>query len=363
MSAVFRNFALFLRSARSYVTFGAMLAALAYIPTPLHAQLPEYRTPNFWGPFRGQAVDVDTDQPISGAVIAVEWQFPNAPDKKNILDWRVVVSDRGGHFELPRRDPPPFDPGPTQIQFEGIAPGYRFIKKGQGEGDQLIMTFKPRRTMRHDSCVQTQVSHFVMGIEQSRRQQLTDEANRARGSLGLAPIDLTTGEPLGATVSCPARKPPSQWGPFRGRVVDFHTDEPVAGAAVIVVWQRILWNPVHSTQEFFDAKVAVADRDGRFDIPRHSRPPTGRFMRPHIAYVAPGYRPDEEREPAKGELTLRIKALNRLRADERAPYYATAAVGSIPQELRKRLSEAVNEKRHAMGLAPVDLILGELRWE
>jgi hypothetical protein len=36
----------------------------------------------------------------------------------------------------------------------------------------------------------------------------------------------------------PTAKRQNRWGPFRGRVVDAATNDPIAGAAIIVFWKK-----------------------------------------------------------------------------------------------------------------------------
>jgi hypothetical protein len=57
------------------------------------------------------------------------------------------------------------------------------------------------------------------------------------------------------------------WGPFRGRVVDADTGEPVAGAVMLVVWTEAYGLGLLETR-FHDAKEAVSDKDGRWEVPR-----------------------------------------------------------------------------------------------
>lgn len=94
-----------------------------------------------------------------------------------------------------------------------------------------------------------------------------------------------------------------KWGPFRGRVVDIETGEPIAGAAVLVVWFEMVPSLAHTTRKFFDARETQTDADGRFEVPRRD-PPFFEFriFPPEIRLLKPGYA--QQREivtPADGQ--------------------------------------------------------------
>ena len=85
-----------------------------------------------------------------------------------------------------------------------------------------------------------------------------------------------------------------QWGPFRGRMVDAEGGAPIAGAHVMVTWERDRPNPVHWTQRFYDAQETVTDADGRFEIPRERRFFTLLVNEPRFSAFAPGYVAESE---------------------------------------------------------------------
>ncbi len=95
-----------------------------------------------------------------------------------------------------------------------------------------------------------------------------------------------------------------KWGPFRGQLVDVETGQPIAGAAVLVIWWKGILNPVQGAEKFYDAREAVSDAEGRFEVPR-LRPPFFRLgiLPPRLTYFAPGYKPVAEVvTPPDGEL-------------------------------------------------------------
>src|SRR3972149_3119809 len=77
---------------------------------------------------------------------------------------------------------------------------------------------------------------------------------------------------VGVALCLAGEMPDKEWGPFRGRIADVETGEPIAGAAVLVVWYEMVPTPVQTNEKFYDAREAVSDADGRFEVPRRSPP-------------------------------------------------------------------------------------------
>ena len=80
-------------------------------------------------------------------------------------------------------------------------------------------------------------------------------------------------------------------GPYRGRVVDAETQQPLAGAAVVAMWDRVRRLPLHSRNEFYAAREVLTDADGRFvldarDIEENA--PEETYL-PHFVIYYPGY--------------------------------------------------------------------------
>lgn len=96
---------------------------------------------------------------------------------------------------------------------------------------------------------------------------------------------------------------PQQWGPFRGQVVDAETGRPIAGAHVMVSWDRDIPNLAHATQSFYDAQETVTDANGGFEIPRKRRLVTVLVSEPRVRVFAPDYlAASEEVTPTGGRL-------------------------------------------------------------
>ena len=106
----------------------------------------------------------------------------------------------------------------------------------------------------------------------------------ADGWLGLVLVALLWS---GSVVPATAEE---KWGPFRGRVVDAETGQPIQGAVALMTWLKLVYAVIQTNTEFYDAREAVSGPDGTFEIPRLT-PPFFRFN--IITYgpkiFAPGY--------------------------------------------------------------------------
>lgn len=126
------------------------------------------------------------------------------------------------------------------------------------------------------------------------------------------------------------RSGPEQWGPFGGRVVDAETGEPLAGAHVMVSWERDHPNPDHWTQRFYDAEETVTDGSGRFEIPRKTRIVTVLVSEPRFGVFYAGYvAATEEVTPAGGRVFVdpTIVRMRRLETHAERCTYSPAGPG------------------------------------
>lgn len=53
------------------------------------------------GPYRGKVVDLNTGNPIEGAVIAGQWYIDQFPNLQRICESKETLTDKNGEFELP----------------------------------------------------------------------------------------------------------------------------------------------------------------------------------------------------------------------------------------------------------------------
>lgn len=82
----------------------------------------------------------------------------------------------------------------------------------------------------------------------------------------------------------------AQWGPFRGQLVDEETGAPIAGAHVMVSWDRRLPTPTgDGGRSFLDAVETVTSSEGRFELAGRPRYWELFATRPAVGMFAPGY--------------------------------------------------------------------------
>ncbi len=56
-------------------------------------------------------------------------------------------------------------------------------------------------------------------------------------------------------------------GPYKGKVIDADTREPIEGVVVLGVWNREIPGPGGAVSEFYDARETMTDKNGEFEIP------------------------------------------------------------------------------------------------
>jgi len=77
-------------------------------------------------------------------------------------------------------------------------------------------------------------------------------------------------------------------GPYRGKVVEMATGNPIEGAVVAAQWSRVVFAFL---PPFFDFKETVTDENGEFRIPRDCgiTSPFGKIRKPDVVIFKPGY--------------------------------------------------------------------------
>lgn len=82
-------------------------------------------------------------------------------------------------------------------------------------------------------------------------------------------------------------------GPWKGRIIDMETKEPLEGAVVLAVWERVYRTPAGPNSYFYEAKEVITDREGRFEISSYTPTnllPLISYMRgPYFTFFKPGY--------------------------------------------------------------------------
>lgn len=147
-----------------------------------------------------------------------------------------------------------------------------------------------------------------------------------------------------------------KWGPFRGQLVDVETGEPIADAAILVVWWEDVYTPVQVNSKFYEAREAVTDVQGRFEVPRLD-PPFFRFRirPPEIIYFAPGYEGTSRVvTPPDGQpfVAPTVVKMRRLKTREELLSKSRGYPSRIPEDKMLNFLRAINVERRMLGLRP-----------
>lgn len=138
----------------------------------------------------------------------------------------------------------------------------------------------------------------------------------------------------------------AQWGPFRGQVVDAETGMPIAGAYVMVTWERDSPNLAHWTQSFYDAQETMTDANGRFEIPHRRRLLTALVSEPRISAFASARLPETEEVTPIGErpyVEPTILKMRYLETREERCKHTPGSPGIAASRQAPRFAEAVYE--------------------
>lgn len=155
--------------------------------------------------------------------------------------------------------------------------------------------------------------------------------------------------------ACAAVQARENWGPFRGQLVDVETGQPIAGAAILVVWWEAIFSPTgHPTEQFYEARETVTDAEGRFEVPRLSVSFWKLGIQPgQVSYFAPGYAPHAEVVTPPDDqpfLAPTVVQMRRLKTrEERLERLSFASQPSIPLEKRCLYTRALNQERKNLG--------------
>lgn len=82
-------------------------------------------------------------------------------------------------------------------------------------------------------------------------------------------------------------------GPWKGKIIDVETKEPLEGAVVVAVWLKAWRTPAGDNTYVYEVKEALTDKEGRFEIPSYTPInllPILTYMRtPYFIIFKPGY--------------------------------------------------------------------------
>ena len=80
-------------------------------------------------------------------------------------------------------------------------------------------------------------------------------------------------------------------GPWRGKVIDAETKQPIEGAAVLATWKKDIPTPAGAATYFLDAEETITDKNGEFKIPskKFVKIPGIRLKGPFFTIFKPSY--------------------------------------------------------------------------
>jgi hypothetical protein len=158
-------------------------------------------------------------------------------------------------------------------------------------------------------------------------------------------------------------------GPYRGRVIDTDTKQPIEGAAVLAVWYSVTPTIGDKVDAYLDAEEVLTDKDGRFVIGKHTPisfrpgwirgpditifyPGYGSYPRYHAAPKVPVSGTDELCERmAKEGLTIELRQLT-TREERRRIIEGAIPLTEIPLRKIPNFVGLVNIERKAVGIPP-----------
>jgi len=172
-----------------------------------------------------------------------------------------------------------------------------------------------------------------------------------RGAVGvIVGLVLMGGVGPGLSGEAGARE---RWGPFRGQVVDVETGQPIAGAVMLVVWWE-LHGIGFIGERFYEAREAVTDAEGRFEVPRLGPPWALSVQPPRFHLFAPGY--ERERDivtPPDGErfVVPTVVSMRPLKTkEERRRHIGGRLPAGVPDEKMPEFIRAIDKERSSLGL-------------
>lgn len=154
-------------------------------------------------------------------------------------------------------------------------------------------------------------------------------------------------------------------GPYRGRVLDAETKQPIAGASVVGVWSREKIYPLHSSTVFYATREILTEADGTFVL--HAKEleegAPQRTLKPYFHVFYPGYgsyrsrvftqRGFQEGNIFEGEVTIGLPPLKT--REERRQHLLEVSPYSLSETPFKEIPEftrLLNQELVTQGLQP-----------
>jgi hypothetical protein len=169
---------------------------------------------------------------------------------------------------------------------------------------------------------------------------------------------------LVAMTGCGPLNPLFAGGPYKGKVIDAETKNPIVGAVALAVWYRSGPTLVGTPMDFLDAEEALTDKGGEFVVGKHapaSLIPGTWVLGPRITIFYPGYGyfpihqisppatlgQDKLNEALEKYVIIELPPLKT--GDERLKLYTLFDDGGVPNEKKPNLIKLLNQERKYLG--------------
>jgi hypothetical protein len=160
---------------------------------------------------------------------------------------------------------------------------------------------------------------------------------------------------------------PIRWdGPYKGRVIDAETGNPIEGVVVLGVWYKESISPGGAAGSYFDAQEAVTDKYGDFEIHGLGLKILSTISEMHVLifkagheYIGPGPWESFNLDPIfkkkiKSEGNKAIIPLRKLTMEERDKQGSPDYPSKAPEEKIISILKEINKDRTERGLKPVN---------
>ena len=148
-------------------------------------------------------------------------------------------------------------------------------------------------------------------------------------------------------------------GPYRGRVVDARTKEPIRGAVVVAVWYHDVFALVQTNEQFYDAIEVLTDDQGYFVVdaseieqhaPSRTKFPVFTIFKPGYSYFGGWLAPLEDLPQRQNKSLLRVVALDPVDAKSKRERLRDLPLRDtrVPSEKTPKFLKAVQEERNRL---------------
>ncbi len=161
-------------------------------------------------------------------------------------------------------------------------------------------------------------------------------------------------------------------GPYKGKIIDADTGQPIEGVVVLGTWSKIYPNIAGATHEFYDASEAVTDKNGEFLIRGLGLKLISNVEAMNVLIFKAGYEHIGTcmwvslkvdpilNKKVKWEGERAIVPLRKLTLEERnkrgVPDYIPS---EAPKEKIILMLKEINKENKDLGLEPIDIWQGE----